>query len=95
MLWLHIVIFVGLLSIFIPVMIFLIIGLKINNLFKSLLVTLASSIFTITSTFYVYSGLQLYIFISLILTISLIAGFWSYLFFEKHLKEQTENQVIS
>jgi hypothetical protein len=88
MLWLHMVIFVGLLSIFIPAMFFLIMNLKLNNLFRSLLVTIFSILFTITPTIYIYSGIELYIFIGIIILSTVLAGCWCYSFFEKHLPNQ-------
>ncbi|QOY35786.1 hypothetical protein AWH56_024540 [Anaerobacillus isosaccharinicus] len=86
MLWLHIFILVGLLSVFIPSMFFLTLSLKLKNSFRSLLVTTVSFLFTVAPAFYIYSGLQLYIITGSVLFISIIAGFASYVFFEKHLR---------
>ena len=86
MFWLHIFILVGLLSVFIPSMIFLTLSLKLKNSFRSLLVATISFLFTVTPTFYIYSGLQLYIIIGSVMFISIIAGLVSYVFFEKHLE---------
>ncbi|MCT8138954.1 hypothetical protein H1D32_15280 [Anaerobacillus sp. CMMVII] len=92
MLWVHMVIIVGLLSIILPFMLFLLMGLTLNNLLRSFLVSISSIFFTISPTFYIYSGSQLYIVISAITIISVLAGVWSYSFFTKHLQEQTFQQ---
>jgi hypothetical protein len=85
MVWLHIFILVGLLSVFIPFMFFLALSLKLKNSLRSLLVTTFSFLSTATPTIYIYSGMQLYIIIGSIMFISMIAGLVSYVFFENQL----------
>jgi hypothetical protein len=89
MLWLHIVVLVGLISIIIPAMFFLLLCLKLNNLSRSIIVTVASVIFTVTATFYIYTNLQLYIMVGSVILISVFAGLSSYYLFEKQLKQQS------
>jgi hypothetical protein len=94
MVWLHIFILVGLLSVFIPFMFFLTLSLKLKNSIRSLLVTTVSFLSTATPTFYIYSGIHLYIIIGSIMFISIIAGLVSYVFFDSQLEPNDIETVV-
>lgn len=95
MLWLDIFIMVGLVSVFIPAVFSFIISLKSDNiLFKSLLVTVISLVFSAAPIFYIYSGSHLYIMSGVMVGLSLLGGICSFLFFKNQVMNKTNTNDI-